>query len=70
MAGLIGLRSDPGCGGHSTAAQAAVMVDALADAEAYRRDLGVGLCADCAASPDGTCQDHLEDLDAPKPTGT
>ena len=46
-----------------TAAQAAVLAGALADAERYRRDLGAGLCADCAASSDGACQDHLEDLD-------
>jgi hypothetical protein len=46
-----------------TRAQAAVLAKALADAERYRRDLGAGLCADCAASPDGACHDHLEDLD-------
>lgn len=46
-----------------TVAQVAVITGALADAERYRRECGSGLCADCAASPDGACQDHLEDLD-------
>lgn len=46
-----------------TAAQAAVIANALADAERYRRDCGAGYCAGCAALPDGTCEDHLEDLD-------
>jgi hypothetical protein len=46
-----------------TAARAAVLANALADAERYRRDCGAGWCADCAALPDGTCEDHLEDLD-------
>ena len=46
-----------------TAAQAAVLAKALADAERYRRDCGSAWCADCAASPVGACLDHLEDLD-------
>jgi hypothetical protein len=46
-----------------TSAQAAVMASALADAERYRREFGAAWCVDCAVSPDGACQDHLEDLD-------
>ena len=46
-----------------TTAQAAVMAKALVDAEQYRRDTAATWCADCAASPDVACQDHLEDLD-------
>jgi hypothetical protein len=46
-----------------TAAQGAVIAQALADAERYRRGRGADWCVDCAASADGTCQYHLKDLD-------
>ena len=42
-----------------TAAQATVMARALADAEQYRRDSAATWCADCAATPEGACPDHL-----------
>ena len=42
-----------------TAAQAAVITRALADAEHYRRDSPAAWCADCAATQDGACPDHL-----------
>lgn len=42
-----------------TAAQAAVMAKALADAEQYRRDSAATWCADCAAAQDGACPNHL-----------
>ena len=44
-----------------TAAQAAVMADALADAEKYRRDRAAGWCADCESRPEGACPDHVDD---------
>jgi hypothetical protein len=42
-----------------TAAQAAVMVKALIDAEHYWRDSATAWCAGCAATPDGACPDHV-----------
>ena len=42
-----------------TAAQAAVVARALADAEHYRRGSATAWCADCAATQDGACPDHL-----------
>lgn len=42
-----------------TAAQAAVMVKALVDAEQYRRDSAAVWCAECAAAQDGACPDHV-----------
>jgi hypothetical protein len=42
-----------------TAPQAAVIVNALADAEHYRRDSAAMWCADCAATPGGACPCHL-----------
>ncbi len=42
-----------------TAAQAAVVANALADAEWYRRDFARTWCAGCAAAPDGACPAHL-----------
>jgi hypothetical protein len=45
-----------------TAAQATVIVNALVDAEQYRRDCDTGWCADCAATPDTGCPDHVSDL--------
>ena len=45
-----------------TAAQAAVMAKALADAGHYHLYRSAW-CADCAAAPTGVCPDHLEDLD-------
>jgi hypothetical protein len=46
-----------------TAAQAAVIRQALADAEAYRRKRASDWCDDCATSPAQACSDHLDDLD-------
>jgi hypothetical protein len=45
-----------------TAKQAAVVANALADAEQYRRDSAATWCADCAATQDGACPDHLAHL--------
>ena len=42
-----------------TTAQATVMVKALIDAEHYRRDSAATWCADCAATQDGACPDHV-----------
>ena len=42
-----------------TAAQAAVMAKALADAEQYRRDFAAAWCADCATVQGGACPAHL-----------
>jgi hypothetical protein len=42
-----------------TAAQAAVIARALAEAEQYRRDIAKTWCADCAAAPGGACPAHL-----------
>jgi hypothetical protein len=42
-----------------TAAQAAVVTRALADAEHYRRDSAAAWCVDCAATQDGACPDHV-----------
>lgn len=47
-----------------TAAQAAAIRRALADAEVYRRQRAAAWCADCGSSPAGECADHLDDLDA------
>jgi hypothetical protein len=44
-------------------ADAAVLGQALADAEAYRRGQADGWCADCAGSPAEACTDHLDALD-------
>ncbi len=46
-----------------TAAQAAVMANALADAEKFRRDRAGGWCSDCGQHPAGACDDHVDDLD-------
>jgi hypothetical protein len=46
-----------------TRGQARKVRRALADAEHYRRDSAPAWCPDCAASVDGACRDHLEDLD-------
>jgi hypothetical protein len=37
---------------------------ALADAEAYRRERARAYCHDCKRHPAGACEDHLNDLDA------
>jgi hypothetical protein len=42
-----------------TAAQAAVITKALADAEHYRRDSAAAWCAYCAAAQNGACPDHV-----------
>src|SRR5690242_9879658 len=42
-----------------TAAQAAVVASALAEAEQYRRDTARTWCMACAAAPDGACPAHL-----------
>jgi hypothetical protein len=47
-----------------TTAQAAVIRQALADAEAYRRERAEAYCHDCQRHPTGACEDHLNDLDA------
>lgn len=44
-------------------ADAAVLGQALTDAEGGRRDRAGGWCADCAGSPAQACDDHLDDLD-------
>jgi hypothetical protein len=44
-------------------AQAAVIRQALADAEAYRRRRAGDWCGDCATVPAGACDTHLDDLD-------
>ena len=46
-----------------TTAQAAVIAQALGDAEHYRRKRAADWCGDCAASPAVACDDHLDDLD-------
>ena len=46
-----------------TTAQAAVIHQALADAKAYRRERAGAYCYDCANTPAGACDDHLDDLD-------
>jgi hypothetical protein len=47
-----------------TTAQAAVIAQALDDAESYRRKRAADWCSDCETAPEGACQDHLDDLDA------
>ena len=47
-----------------TAAQAAIVRRALADAEVHRRQRAAAWCADCESSPAGECTDHVDDLDA------
>ena len=47
-----------------TAAQAAAVRRALADAEVYRRQRAAAWCAGCESSPVGECTDHVDDLDA------
>jgi hypothetical protein len=44
-------------------ADAVTIRQALADAEAYRRERAGAYCYDCASSPMEACQDHLDDLD-------
>jgi hypothetical protein len=44
-------------------ADAAVLGQAIADAEAYRRKRAGDWCADCAGSPAEACDTHLDDLD-------
>jgi hypothetical protein len=64
MAGLSSVNEAPPCVVVTlTAAQAAVIAKALADAEHYRRDSAAAWCAECAAAQDGACPDHLDDLD-------
>jgi hypothetical protein len=46
-----------------TAAQAAIIGQALADAEAWRRKRAGGWCRDCEQHPAGACEQHLNDLD-------
>jgi len=46
-----------------TAGQEAVVAQALADAETYRRKRAENWCGDCAAAPAGGCDNHLDDLD-------
>ena len=47
-----------------TAEQLATVLDALADAEEYRRKEAAQWCADCESSPAEACEQHLDDLDA------
>jgi hypothetical protein len=44
-------------------ADASVLGQALADAEAYRRERAAGWCADCQEHPAGACEGHVDDLD-------
>jgi hypothetical protein len=46
-----------------TTAQAAVIIEALAEAERHRRGRATEPCADCEAAPAGACEKHLDDLD-------
>ena len=46
-----------------TAGKEAVVAQALADAETYRRKRAENWCGDCAAAPAGGCDNHLDDLD-------
>ncbi len=46
-----------------TAGQETIVAQALADAEKYRRRRVEDWCGDCAATPAGACDDHLDDLD-------
>ena len=60
MAGLPSVNEAAPCAAVTfTAAQAAVIARALADAEQYRRDTAATWCADCATTQDGACPDHL-----------
>ena len=42
---------------------AALLAEALADAERYRRDRAAEPCDDCETVPAGACETHLDDLD-------
>ena len=44
-------------------ADAVILGQALADAEAYRRDRAGAWCADCQHHPAGACEGHVDDLD-------
>jgi hypothetical protein len=44
-------------------ADAATIAQALADAEAYRRERAAAYCYDCSAAPQEACEAHLDDLD-------
>jgi hypothetical protein len=44
-------------------ADAAIVCQALADAETARRERAGACCYDCASTPTGACDDHLDDLD-------
>ena len=46
-----------------TTAHAAIIVQALADAEQYRRHLASDWCDACVTSPAQACESHLDDLD-------
>ena len=46
-----------------TAAQAATVRRALADAEVYRRQRAAAWCVDCESSPAGASTDHMDDLE-------
>ena len=45
-------------------AQIAIVLQALADAAAYRRALVAAGCERCEVTPDGSCPEHLADLAA------
>jgi hypothetical protein len=47
-----------------TAAQYAIVAQALADAETYRLQRAAAWCEDCKTHPAGACEEHLDDLDA------
>ena len=47
-----------------TVGQEAIVGQALADAEMYRRDRASAWCGDCQQHPAGACPDHVDDLDA------
>ncbi len=47
-----------------TAGQEVIVAEALADAEKYRRDRAEAWCSDCQSHPAGSCEDHVDDLDA------
>jgi hypothetical protein len=42
---------------------AALLAEALADAERYRRGHAAEPCTDCETAPAGACEKHLDDLD-------
>jgi hypothetical protein len=57
-------RDVPAAGVASAAIEREVLLTALADASAYRRDRAAAYCLYCACERGGLCSDHARDLDA------